>query len=203
MFFKGSENIHKEMRADRYRKEQDFIRSEAVNKCEKKNLVVEIYAGVGNLTKLYKQHFNKVITNDINSKSIAEYNMDSLRFIREIINNIPNKIDLIDFDAYGCPSEEVKEYFLRIKNDAPVVICISDGLGLWMKMKKDIKRIKKRYFLDNFFQLDERHPWRQHIELWNNLLNKLCQQNGLKFESIKTMQTKGKNYVLGSYLITK
>lgn len=209
--YKGSENIHESMLADRYRKEQDFIRGEGIKRCEFKNLAIETNAGLGNLTKLYKANFAKVITNDINPKSIAEHNMDSLDFIRQIVNNLPDKIDLIDFDAYRCPTEEVKEYFNRIRNDVPVVICISDGLGLWMKRRKDIEKIKKHYVLDdnltffhrNGLQLDERHPWRQHIDLWENLLTVLCNINELKLNPIRVQQTKGQNYLLGSYLVTK
>lgn len=203
MFLKGSQKIHKEMLADRYRKEQDFIRGAGVDKCETKILAVETNAGVGNLTNLYRKRFNQVITNDINPKSIADYNMDSLNFVRDVVNSFRDKIDLIDFDFYGCPTEVVKEYFLRIKNDVPVVVCISDGLGLWMKMRRDLKKIKEKFLLDDNFQLDERHPWRQHIQLWDNLFTKLCKQNNLKFKPIQVMQTKGKNYILGSYLIIK
>ena len=142
--YTGSENIHSLMLANRYRKEQDFIRNEAIKKCETKNLAIETNAGRGNLTKLYKQNFKRVITNDINPKSIAENNLDSLDFIREIVNNIPNKIDLIDMDAYRCPVPEVKELFKRLNNHVPVVLCISDGLGIYMKRKRDIKGIKER-----------------------------------------------------------
>lgn len=208
MFLKGSTNIHKSMIADRYRKEQDFVRGEGIKNCKEKNLAIETNAGVGNLTKLYEANFKKVITNDINPNSIATYNMDSLDFVRDIVNNLLDKVDLIDFDFYGCPAEAVKEYFLRIKNDVPVIICISDGLGLWMKMRRDLKRIKERFLLDEDWkfkggQFDERHPWQQHIYLWDNLFTKLSKQHRLKVEPIKVLQTKGKNYVLGSYLITK
>lgn len=191
------------MLADRYRKEQDFIRNKAIQKCERKNLAIETNTGVGNLTKLYKQNFQRVITNDLNPKSVAENNLDSLDFIRRVVNNIPDKIDLIDLDFYGCPVPEVKELFRRFNNDVPVVLCISDGLGLWMKRSKKIEKIHERFLTEDFEGFDSRHPWRQHIQLWNHLLTKLCQQYGLKFETIEVMQTKGKNYVLGSYLITK
>lgn len=191
------------MAAERYRKEQDDIRGSGIGACVGRSLAIETNTGKGNLTRLYKTHFQKVITNDINPLSVAEHNMDSLDFIRDVVNNLPDKIDLIDIDSYRCPVPEVKELFLRLKNDCPVVLCISDGLGLWMKRSSDVQKIVDRYLLDDFVGFDRRHPWRQHIQFWEHLLKKLTQEHGLRFETIKAIQTPGKNYVLASYLITK
>lgn len=202
--YSGSDNIHLTMIADRYRVQQDFIRGEGIKRCETKNLAVETHAGVGNLTKLYKANFFEVLTNDINPKSEAVNNMKAIDFIYQILPGFGSKIDFIDVDAYGSPSEEVKALFEHgiIGSNVPVVLCISDGLGLWMKRSKKVERIIERYLLDDF-ELDRRYPWRQHEDIWLHFMNKLCLERGLRFEIIQMMQTKGKNYVLASFLIIK
>lgn len=205
--------IYDSMLAERYRFEQDSSRGKAIEVLRKLvhlNVAIEANTGLGNLTKLYREHFGQVITNDLNRKSIAHNHMDSLKFAKQLVAEFPQKIDLIDFDAYRCPAEEVTEIFKRLHKDVPVVVCISDGLGLWMKRRNDVERIAQRfkvtkdgedYLLANGEHLDVRHPWRQHIELWHNLFSKLCVQYSLDFEPIEVFQTRGKNYVIGSYLV--
>lgn len=200
--------VHKTMLATKYRSEQDFIRSEGIKKCQNLglcNLAVETNSGLGNLTKLYKAVFNEVLTNDINPKSVAVNNFDSLEFVETILPNLGSKIDLIDFDSYRCPVPEVKMLFEKniVSKNVPLILSISDGLGLWMKRSSKVEKIIDKYLLEDFVGFDSRHPWRQHLQFWEHLLKKLCAQYGVKVELIASMQTKGQNYVLASYLLIK
>lgn len=213
-------DFQKLMLADKFRTQQDEIRGAAIDKLYeigiKPNVCIETNAGVGNLTRLYKKHFNEVVTNDINLESIAQYKMDSMKFVKEIVIPFSQKIDHIDFDMYKCPVGEVKEFFKVAYKHAPFTMSISDSLGMWMKRSSKVEKVIEKYDIttdaegkeiiinslnDLVQDFDRRHPWRQHINLWNNLLSSLTNQYKLSFEPINVQQTKGMNYVLGSYLI--
>lgn len=199
--------VKDEMIAQRYRIQEDEIRESAINNCDKKGIVLELYAGIGGNTELYRlADFKTIITNDINPKSIATHIMPAMKFIKTLAPIIPEKIDLIDFDCYGCPSEEIKAFFEeRDLQDCPLVLVVADGLGLWMKRaKKDdrIARIRKRYLLPDSFHFNEEYPWRSHIVIENQFMYMLAKKYEMNCQPIKVMQMPFKNYVIGAYQFT-
>lgn len=196
--------IKQEMTADKYRVEIEASRQAGIDGCVDKNLAVELFTGKGGLTKLYKASFKKVITNDINKSSIAEYNYPTKNFIDLILPKIDDKIDMIDFDSYESPTNDIKRFFeVRKDRDYPLVLALSDGLGLWMKMRRDISRLRQRYLLDDSFTFDERHPWREHTLLITEFLRKIGEQYGMNVSTISAIQLKFKNYTVGSWLFDK
>jgi hypothetical protein len=185
--------------AQKYRSEQDLTANEAVKHCEH-NLAIELYAGTGGLTKLYKSYFNEVITNDLNEKVETDWHYPAKLFIQKVLSKVlqGRKLDLIDFDCYGCPAKEIQEYFNIRKNlDVPFVLRFSDGLGLYLKRNKGEKVIRDRYLIEGDIVIDR--IWRRHHELIDYFLKKIANQYGMKAEKIISVQTKFKNYVLGSY----
>lgn len=188
------------MVAVRYRNEQDVTRLAGIDACEKKDLVVELYAGNGGSTKLFQNAgFKQIVSNDINPESVATFTMSADKFIGTELPNLP-KIDLIDFDAYGCPSEEIKKYFsLRQRQDLPLVVTVSDGLGIWMKRSKNTDRLRQRYLLEDM-QFDERHPWREHPILLDRFMHNIGKLYMMDVTTLVMMQTKFKNYTLGAWL---
>ena len=196
--------VKDEMIAVRYRNQENEVRHHAINACENKGVVLELYAGVGGNTETYKKEFKRVITNDINPKSIASHIMPAMKFIKTLSPIIGSKIDLVDFDCYGCPSEEIKAFFEeRDSQDAPLVVVLADGLGLWMKRaQKDTRtaRIRRRYLLPDTFIFDEEHPWRDHVEIENKFMDVLATRNGMHAIPLRVIHTKFKNYVIGAYL---
>lgn len=191
------------MVAVRYRNEQDVTRLAGIDACEEKNLVVELYCGNGGSTKLFEAaKFKNIVSNDINRESpVAQTFMSADKFIRTELPKL-GKIDLIDFDAYGCPSEEIKQYFsLRQRQDLPLVVTISDGLGIWMKRSKNTKRLRERYMLGEM-EFDERHPWREHPLLLDQFMHNIGKLYMMEVTTLVMMQTKFKNYTLGAWLFT-
>lgn len=189
--------------AVKYRKEQELTCSEAILACPTRNLAVELYAGTGGLTKIYADNFDTIITNDLNPNSIATYKLTAMRFIEIVLPAIIQKIDLVDFDCYGSPCEEIKEYFKVRKNyDAPFVMRFSDGKGLWMKrfMKRNEQGkeyIRKCYLIEGEVVLEK--IWDRHDQLIDFFLKTLASRYGMKAEKIITVQTKFKSYILGAY----
>lgn len=191
--------VKKEMIAERYRKEQELTRQVAIDNSEYKNTVLELYSGTGGLTKLYKSYFNEVITNDINKNSEAVNNLSAMEFINRILPNSGHKFDIVDFDCYGSPAEEIKKFFeIRERKDCPLIVTLSDGLGLWMKRTRRTDLLKKRYLLDDF-AFDERHPWRKHIDLIDHMMQKIAEKYDMQVTKLIAVQTKHMNYVLGTW----
>ena len=192
----------KPMIAERYRAEQELTRNAAIEKCQSKQLAVECYSGTGGLTKIYNRHFYQTISNDIEKSSPAEYHMDAMKFVEQVVAKIENKIDLIDFDCYGSPAYVIRKFFELVESKhCPIVVTLSDGLGIWMKRNSDVTKLESRYLLD-LFQYDKRHPWRKHDKLIDHMFQMIATMYGMKSEKIVTVQTKGKNYILGSWLLS-
>lgn len=192
--------VKAEMVAVKYRIEQELTCMSAIEACPKRSCAVELYAGTGGLTSIYKQNFETVITNDLNKDAKTDYHMTAMKFIQEVLTT-NKRIDLIDFDCYGCPMLEVQEYFKMRKNyDAPFVLRFSDGLGLWMKRNKKQNVIQKRYLVDENIEMTK--IWLRQPELIDDFFKKIASQYGMKAEKIISVVTKFKNYTLGAYKFT-
>jgi hypothetical protein len=193
--------VKSEMIAEKYRKEQNQTALEAVENCLNKNLVVELYAGTGGLTSVYKEFFKEIITNDINIKSSAKWHYPANLFIEKVLSGLllGRKIDLVDFDAYGSPALEIQKFFeLRRNVDCPLVLRFSDGLGLWMKRNRNQEVLKKRYLVER--DIDMNHVWLRHPELIDSFFQEIGRIYKMKVTKIISIQTKFKNYTLGAYL---
>ena len=204
--------VKKQMVAVKYRREQTETRLAGINQVPIKGLgefgvdrglAVEVYAGTGGLTKVYKENGFNVITNDINKDSPALHHFDAIKFVQYIMKwsrDCDHKIDLIDFDAYGCPAYAIQEFFKDATRHAPFVLCFSDGFALWMKRygKKKPEIIEKHYLLKPG-SVDTTGIWNHHHQLIDQFMTELGMRSKLVPTRIKTMQTKHKNYVLGAY----
>ena len=197
-------NVKVQMTALKYRKEQELTCIEAIKNCLGREHVLELYAGTGGLTEIYKKNFTIVTTNDVNKNANTDFHNTAMNFIKLFLkkeNNFP-KLDLIDFDCYGSPALEIQEYFKQRRDfDAPFVLRFSDGLGLWMKRNKNQEVVKKRYLIDG--ELDMTKIWLRHPELIDAFLKRIAGLYGMQADKIISVQTKFKNYVLGAYKFTK
>lgn len=194
-------DIKSQMIAERYRSEQNSTRLAGIAACKEHNLAVECYAGSGGLTEVYKKHFKSVINNDINQKSVAIHCMKAMEFITDVVAQLDQKVDLFDADCYGCPALEIQEFFKFADQHVPFVLCLSDGLGLWLKRCKREKTLRDRYLIEG--TIDWHRIWDRHQQLVCEFIARLSDKHGLKSEEICSVQTKGKSYVLASYLISK
>lgn len=190
--------VKKAMVAERYRAEQTETRMQGIQSLSRFDLAVECYAGTGGLTEIYKKYFNNVVNNDINPQSVATHNMKAIDFIREEVACLEQKIDMIDFDCYGCPAFEIHEFFKIARRHAPFVLALSDGLGMYMKRNSDKGAIQKRYFIEN---PDMHRIWDRHGELIDHMMSTLAVDIGLKSTQICSVQTRSKNYILAAYVV--
>lgn len=180
------------------------VRSTGIDAVPNKNLAIEIYSGKGVLTSLYTEKFNEVITNDIDKTLDAQYHMKADKFIKEVVFQ-QEKIDLLDYDAWGCPSFELILFFENIKQHLPIVINYTDGLGMWLKRIKNEKTIRKslldRYFISVDEELSLHRIWDIHPNLVERLFEGLARQYNVNYRRLFATQTPNKNYTLASYVI--
>lgn len=194
--------VKKQMTATKYRKEQEQTAIEAIINCPTRNIAVELYAGTGGLTREYKKSFKIIYTNDLNKNADTNYHMKAIDFIRNHLVVLSDKIDLIDFDCYGCPAMEIQEYFkVRGNQDAPFTLRFSDGLGLYLKRNKNEKTVRDRYLIEG--PLDMTKIWLRHPDLIDYFLKKIAGMYGMEAIKLISVQTKFKNYVLGAYHFKK
>lgn len=197
------------MLATRYRREQESTAIAAIKACPNKARSLELYAGTGGLTEIYRTYFTNVLTNDINKEAKTDTHLSALDFIERYLPSevYSEKLDLIDFDCYGSPCKEIQKYFdIRGNFDAPFVLRFSDGKGLWMKRfmprnETGKEEIRKAYLIENEVVLDK--IWRRHPELIDYFMHKLAGKHGMVAKRICMVQTKYLTYTLGAYLFTK
>lgn len=195
--------VKKQSIAVKYRAEQEQTAMAAIRACPTRVYAVELYAGSGGLTSIYKQYFEKVETNDLNTNVQTDWHLTAMKFIDQVLS-VRGQIDLIDFDCYGCPALEIQEFFKKGNPQfisCPFVLRFSDGLGLYLKRNKNEKVVRERYLIDG--PIDMNKIWLRHPELIDTFLKKLGAQYGLKAEKLISVQTKFKNYTLGAYRFTK
>lgn len=193
--------VKKQSIAVKYRAEQEYTALEAIKASPNRLCAVELYAGTGGLTAIYEYAGFNVITNDKNMFVMTRYHFDAKKFINIVLSTV-DKIDLIDFDCYGCPALEIQEYFkVRGSKDTPFVLRFSDGLGLWMKRSKNEEVIRKRYLIEGPIVMER--VWDRHADMIDYFMKKIAGQYGMTAEKIRSVITKHKNYCLGAYKFTK
>ena len=106
----------------------------------KKNSCLELFAGKGQLTYWYRRLFKNIDTVDKRIVDNIKYNKSALDFIKNDLNN--NQYDYVDFDDEGCPFVEIQEFFKRYLFEEKVVIAITDGIGMSLKVKTPINLYK-------------------------------------------------------------
>ena len=186
--------------ADRYRVPITASRMAGIEAAQK-GLCVELYAGIGGNTKLYKAAFNKVVTNDINKDAATDFHIDAMEFAKRL-GTMVDKIDLVDFDCYGSPGLVIQKFFeLRGNRDCPLVVAISDGCGMWLKRRNDRPGVEKRYLIDSSFEM--KGIWNRHIDMLDNLLFKMAKNYDMQCKRLLAIQCKGKNATVGSWIFTK
>ena len=186
---------------DRFTNERVYTRQAGIGACKEKNMAVEVYGGAGTLNKMYKEAFKLVVGNDSNPSAPTQYHLLDKDFVPTILPKL-GRVDLIDFDCYGNRNNLI-DLAIQIL-PKPFVLCVSDGLGLSLKLSKKID-LNKFYRCDvNVEQwVDVRHPWRQQDALMRHFLKQSTSAINCNYEVIAEVRSKNKNFVFGSYYISQ
>jgi hypothetical protein len=122
--------------------------------------VVDLFAGLGRLSKLYAPHCEKLICVEKNEttfkqlaanvrSSTAELRcMDNLDFLGGV-SEIQD-ISFVDFDAYGCPNLQIKKFFENYPVERAIMVNVTDGT--LFNLSRTVNIDLNKYFLVNLYQ---------------------------------------------------
>jgi hypothetical protein len=164
-------------------------------KSNKQNCV-ELYSGKGILTKLYKEIFENVITNDKNIKG-NDFELSAKDFILKNINNY--EIDCIDFDDEGMPQKEIILFFNTYNFKKDLIMFITDGGIINAKIKGKINF--NDYYLINDCPYE--NYYQNYEEMNIDLINKLCLNKGLSSEVLFSIKKENTNCIYQGFKILK
>jgi len=195
----------------RYRDERVKVREAAIKACKDKNVALELYSGNGDMSNIYSNSgFNLVVTVDKDKNSEAQFKIPAMNYLDRLEIAIElgaekdlHKIDLVDFDAYGNPNLEVQRFFEIVKDKmAPIVVVITDGLGLKMKRSRDMKLLRQRFLISGEeAYIDYRYSWKFHPELTRFFMKTVAKKYKMTATELCLLQGKGKNFVFSSWLL--
>jgi hypothetical protein len=100
----------------------------AIDRCERRDAALEVFAGAGALSWWYRRHFTRVVTNDLDPAHDVDVTGKAEDYIRgRLLDDGP--FDLIDLDDEGCPWRELDALFETIAGAElpPFVLCVTDG----------------------------------------------------------------------------
>ncbi len=192
----------KKVGIDHYGNERRLIRKVVCDHFHGKIRVLELFGSGGNMTDFYKQNLQSPTIVGVDIAPGTDYQMNNRDFVFKVLPTL-EPFDVIDFDAYGNPNQLIRETLEITENlykHKEFVIITTDGLGLHMKLKKDVDFYK--YFLTHGADVpDLRHPWQHHLYLTDNFFKQLGKLFHKQVTCLSAIQSKGKNYVFGAYLL--
>jgi len=99
--------------------------------------VLDLYAGEGNLSRLYAPQCEKLICveNELEAYNKLQSNMkgfqntslifeDNMDFLEEL--DEPG-VSFVDFDAYGCPNQQIMKFFENYPVTRAIMVNVTDG----------------------------------------------------------------------------
>jgi len=125
--------------------------------------VLDLYAGEGNLSRLYakgcshlicveKDHevFGKLVENMRGTESKPDLLNEDNQLFLEKVAEIPD-VTFVDFDAYGCPNQQIIEFFENYSVTRGIVVNVTDGSLLNLKRVASID-LAKHYLVNLYTQ---------------------------------------------------
>jgi len=150
--------------AENLQKEKLNQRLELLEYLKTKGRILELYAGRGFLSQVYANFATELILVDKREDYLQEakqkihgkvsykiFCKDNRKFIREDLPCLGN-IDFVDFDAFGSCAEQIKLFFDVYIVKKPLLVAVTDGLGLrwgWVCTNyESFEHYAKKYFLE-------------------------------------------------------
>ena len=155
------------------------FRLESICHCSKRNLAIELFAGKGRLSFWYKRLFDKVVRIDKENYSEVDYCQNAESFLKEHLAAFIN-FDFIDFDDEGCPGKELQLFFSLIEGKSkPFVLCLTDGMGLALKIRAKINLYNNYLFgRDEVIKVQDDSQYRDFDQYVKHLIDTLCTTHG-------------------------
>jgi hypothetical protein len=188
-------------------------------KCLKENLVVaDLFAGRGNIAQqIYLPKAKKLILvekDDIKlrvlkrkfsswGKKVLLFHKNNLDFIKEDLRNHPD-IDVVDFDAYGVPSEQIMIFFEKFKISKPLTVFVTDGMPNAIKIASRTTKfpdMMRKFYLYEVTARDPKVLLDKFPQIHNRFVQKLADKHGFRVELLESFYNKGKTVLYAAYRI--
>lgn len=179
---------------DNVYKDKIIYRLMQLFKIKNKKCIIELYAGHGILSKLYKDIFENVVTNDKNIIN-CDYNLPAIDFINKHINDY--EIDCIDFDDEGMPQKEIQLFFEKYNFKKEIIVFITDGGIINAKIKGKIN-FKEYYLID---KCPYESYYKNYEQMNIDLINLLCSNKNLKSILLFSIIKRGTNCIYQGFYI--
>ena len=127
-------------------------------------IVLDLFAGKGYLSWLYATHgCEKLICVEKNSEyfkvlkqnlakfdgKVEFFNMDNLDWLENCLEKIREPITYVDFDAFGCPTPQIKKFFEKYPINHALTISVTDGLIYNFRRISNLDL--SEYYLQDFY----------------------------------------------------
>jgi len=183
------------------------LRQDAVQHLSKHGTIVDLFAGEGIVSEIYKPHAERLILVDddkrklgsakrrLQNGSVEYFNMDNFKFMEEILPSIRN-LTLVDFDPYGSVGKHLQAFFNAYPVKHQFILCLTDGAT------KDIRGIMqddawREHYLSDRKEVGK-YDWPDLIEA---LLRKLGSTHGFEIRQINGGWNSDYGAWYASYLI--
>lgn len=178
-------------------------RLEAICHCHKKNIAIDLFSGKGRLAFWYKRLFDRVIRVDKENYDGIDFNQKAEAFLSEHLTEYMD-FDFIDIDDEGCPGKELQLFFSLIRGKKqPFVLCLTDGLGLALKVRAKINLYDRYlYGVDETIKVKDDSQYRDFDQYVKHLINTLCNMHGFNNDIINWYRGADGNVIYACFQIT-
>jgi len=163
-------------------------RLELLRKLKKPGAFLELFAGKGFLSQIYADYASQLFLVDENMHYLQQaekrvqgrvsyrlFCKNNLDFIREDLPSI-NDLCFVDFDAFGSPAKQIQSFFRTFVIKKPLLVAVTDGLGLrwgWVCTNyRSFENYSREYFVELPKQQVRRavHVPRDFVKFFEDLL---------------------------------
>ena len=154
-------------------------RLESVCHCHERNLAIDLFSGQGRLSFWYKRLFGNVIRVDKKCYAGIDFNQNAEVFLKAHLMEYKD-FDFIDFDDEGCPGKELQLFFSLIEGkNEPFILCLTDGMGLALKVRGKINLYDKYLSGANeTIKIKDDSNYRDFDQYVKHLIETLCNRHG-------------------------
>jgi hypothetical protein len=177
-------------------------RLESVCHCPKRNLAIDMFSGKGRLSFWYQRLFTKVIRVDKELFEGIDFNQKAEKFLTDHLHEYMD-FDFIDFDDEGCPGKELQLFFSLVEHKkSPFILCITDGLGLALKVRGKINLYEKYLCGTNeAIKITNDIPYREFDHYVTHLVNTLCESHSFYNRTINWYRGADGNVIYAGFEI--
>ncbi len=178
-------------------------RLESVCHCRQRNLAIDLFSGQGRLSFWYKRLFNNVIRVDKEGYDGIDFNQKAEIFLKTYLKEYED-FDFIDFDDEGCPGKELQMFFSLVEGKRePFILCVTDGMGLALKVRGKINLYDKYLSgVNETIKIKDDSPYRDFDRYVKHLMDTLCTRHGFDNQVINWYRGADGNVIYAGFEIS-